>query len=114
MFSKLDVRRKSIVTLVLSQDNRKIVVRYFVNRAPYELPVQVFVYTLRLITPDRRCIHSSRYLDQYAREMSDRLAYLSRLYRRGVARDSLPICCITALEIVPALQTIRPKVNVAA
>jgi len=34
MFCKLDVRRKSIVTLVLSFDNRKIVVRYFVNRAP--------------------------------------------------------------------------------
>ena len=34
MFCKLDVRRKSIVTLALSQDNRKIVVRYFVNQAP--------------------------------------------------------------------------------
>jgi len=34
MFRKLDVRRKSIVTLALSYDNRKIVVRYFVNRAP--------------------------------------------------------------------------------
>jgi len=34
MFCKLHVRRKSIVTLALSQDNRKIVVRYFVNRAP--------------------------------------------------------------------------------
>jgi len=34
MFSKLDVRRKLIVTLELSSDSRKIVVRYFVNRAP--------------------------------------------------------------------------------
>jgi len=34
MFRKLDVRRKSIVTFALSLDNRKIVVRYFVNRAP--------------------------------------------------------------------------------
>ena len=34
MFCKLNVRRKSILTLALSQDNRKIVVRYFVNRAP--------------------------------------------------------------------------------
>ena len=34
MFCKLDVRRKLIVTLALSYDNRKIVVRYFVNRAP--------------------------------------------------------------------------------
>ena len=34
MFGKLDVRRKSIVTLKLSQDNRKTVVRYFVNQAP--------------------------------------------------------------------------------
>ena len=33
MFCKLDIRRKLIVTLALSQDNRKIVVRYFVNRA---------------------------------------------------------------------------------
>jgi len=34
-FFKLDVRRRSIVTLALSQDNRQIiVVRYFVNRAP--------------------------------------------------------------------------------
>jgi len=34
MFCKLDVRRKLIVTLELSLNNRKIVVRYFVNRAP--------------------------------------------------------------------------------
>jgi len=34
MFGILDVRRKSIVTLALSQDNRKTVVRHFVNRAP--------------------------------------------------------------------------------
>ena len=36
MFCKLnlDVLRKSIVTLALSQDNRMIVVRYFVNWAP--------------------------------------------------------------------------------
>ena len=34
MFCKLDVCYKSIVTLALSQDNRKIVVRYFVNWAP--------------------------------------------------------------------------------
>jgi len=34
MFCKLDVRRKLIVTLALSKDNRKTVVRYFVNRAP--------------------------------------------------------------------------------
>ena len=34
MFCKLDVRRKLIVTLELSSDSRKIVVRYFVNRAP--------------------------------------------------------------------------------
>ena len=34
MFCKIDVCRKSIVTLALSYDNRKIVVRYFVNRAP--------------------------------------------------------------------------------
>ena len=33
MFCKLDVRRKSIVTSALSWDNRKTVVRYFVNRA---------------------------------------------------------------------------------
>ena len=33
VFCKLDVRRKSIVTLALSYNNRKIVVRYFVNRA---------------------------------------------------------------------------------
>ena len=33
MFGKLDVRRKLVVTLALSQNNRKIVVRYFVNRA---------------------------------------------------------------------------------
>jgi len=36
MFCKLDVRRKLIVTMALSQDDRKIVVRYFVNRAPGE------------------------------------------------------------------------------
>ena len=34
MFCELDVRRKSIVTLALSKDNRKIIVRYFVNRDP--------------------------------------------------------------------------------
>jgi len=34
MFCKLDVRSKSIVTLTLSWYNRKIVVRYFANRAP--------------------------------------------------------------------------------
>ena len=34
MFCKLDVRRKSIVTLTLSYDNRKIIVRYFVYQAP--------------------------------------------------------------------------------
>ena len=34
MFCKLDVYRKSIVRLALSQDNRKIVVRYYVNRSP--------------------------------------------------------------------------------
>ena len=34
MFCKLDVCRKSIATLALSYDNRKTVVRYFVNRAP--------------------------------------------------------------------------------
>jgi len=34
MFCKLDVRRKSIVTLALSSDSHKIIVRYFVNRAP--------------------------------------------------------------------------------
>jgi len=35
MFCERDVYRKSIVTLALSQDNnREIVVRYFVNRAP--------------------------------------------------------------------------------
>jgi len=33
MFGKLDVRRKSIVTLALSQENREIVVRHFVSRA---------------------------------------------------------------------------------
>ena len=33
MFRKLGVRRKSIATLALSYDNRKIVVRYFVNPA---------------------------------------------------------------------------------
>ena len=37
MFCKPDDRRKSIVTLALSQGNRKIIVRHFVNRAP-ELP----------------------------------------------------------------------------
>ena len=31
MSGKLDVRRNSIVTLALSLDNRKTVVRYFVN-----------------------------------------------------------------------------------
>jgi len=34
MFCKSDVRRKLIITLALSKDDRKIVVRYFVNRAP--------------------------------------------------------------------------------
>jgi len=34
MYDKLYVRRKSIVTVALSQDNRKIVIRYFVNQAP--------------------------------------------------------------------------------
>jgi len=34
MFCRLDDRCKSIVTSASSQDNRKIVVRYFVNRAP--------------------------------------------------------------------------------
>jgi len=34
MLCKLDVRRKLIVTLALSLDNRKMVVRYFVNRSP--------------------------------------------------------------------------------
>jgi len=34
MFCKPDVHRKSIVTLALSSDNRKIVVRHFVNQAP--------------------------------------------------------------------------------
>ena len=38
MFGKLDVRRKSIVTLALSSDNRKIVVRQSVNRIPDDLP----------------------------------------------------------------------------
>jgi len=33
MFCKFDVRRKSSVTLVLSWENREIVVRYFVNQA---------------------------------------------------------------------------------
>jgi len=33
MFRKLDVRRKSIVTLPLSSDNHKIIVRHFVNLA---------------------------------------------------------------------------------
>jgi len=33
MFRKLDVSRRSIVTLALSKDCREIVVRYFVNRA---------------------------------------------------------------------------------
>jgi len=33
----LDVRGKSIVALALSQDFRKIVVRYFVNRAQVNL-----------------------------------------------------------------------------
>ena len=33
MFDKSDARRKLIVTLALSSDNRKIVVRYFINRA---------------------------------------------------------------------------------
>ena len=49
MFCKLDVRRKSIVTLALSKDNRKIVVRYFVNRAPGEVhfPRGRFVYGTR-------------------------------------------------------------------
>ena len=37
MFCKLDDRRKSIVSLALSLDNRKIVVRYFVNRDPDRL-----------------------------------------------------------------------------
>jgi len=42
MFCKLDVRRKSIVTLALSYswDNRKIVVRYFVNRVPGQKPIR--------------------------------------------------------------------------
>ena len=34
LFCKLDVRRKLTVTVALSYDNRKTVVRYFVNRAP--------------------------------------------------------------------------------
>jgi len=34
MFDKLDVLHKSIVFLSLSQDYRRTVVRYFVNRAP--------------------------------------------------------------------------------
>jgi len=43
MFGKLDVRRKSIAILALSYDNRKIVVRYFVNRAPVLGPKSVDV-----------------------------------------------------------------------
>jgi len=38
MFCKSHVRCKSIITLALSQDNHKIVVRYCVNRAPVRLP----------------------------------------------------------------------------
>ena len=34
MFCKLDVCHKSIVTLAISKDYGKIVVRYFVNQAP--------------------------------------------------------------------------------
>jgi len=33
-FCKLDDSRKSIVTLALPEDNRKIIVRYFINRVP--------------------------------------------------------------------------------
>ena len=33
MFRELDVRRTPTVTLALSQDNHKIIVKYFVNRA---------------------------------------------------------------------------------
>jgi len=39
MFDKLYVSSKLIVTLALSQDNRKIVVRYFVNQAPDVQPI---------------------------------------------------------------------------
>ena len=42
MFCKSDVRRKSIVTLALWQDNRKTVERYFVNRVPGHPFVRVF------------------------------------------------------------------------
>jgi len=50
MFCKLDVRRKLIVTLALSYDDRKIVVKYFVNRAPElvcvpEMDVGPFFFT---------------------------------------------------------------------
>jgi len=37
MFGKLDVRRKSVVSLALSWDNRKIVVRCSVNWAPSQV-----------------------------------------------------------------------------
>jgi len=46
MFCKLDVRRTSIVTLALSQDNRKSVVRYLVNQAPGHTVKQCWVYRL--------------------------------------------------------------------
>jgi len=48
MFCKLDVRRKSIVTLALSKDNRKIVVRYFANRAP-DYYIETTVRTARKV-----------------------------------------------------------------
>ena len=44
MFGKLDVRRKSLVTVALSQDNRKTVVRYFVNPAlGFQVEVETYI-----------------------------------------------------------------------
>ena len=58
MFCKLDVRRKSIVTLALSSDSRKIVVRYFVNRAPDQIYVAAFVYLWNFLPLCRRRVHT--------------------------------------------------------
>jgi len=54
MFCKLDIRRKLIVTLALSQDNRKIVVRYFVNRAPEFLIEGMQYTTSSILNPNNK------------------------------------------------------------
>jgi len=87
MFRKSDVRRKSIVTLALLYDNRKIVVRRFVNQAP---GIQMLW---------RRQYGDRHTESQVARAYVARYAYAMRVASRG-KNPGLVLRCHTVSEII--------------